>query len=1339
MSIHEVNSATEVGSGFDSTLGLPGSHSNQNRDIFGQSLSKAPTALGASAHPLQKNEVDYDSDANQIDQLTGLSSQKNTSIGVYGDEFESGIPPIDYAAHLAGKALDTVDKAVGKAIESTTPLVGKAIQQAVAQISEVAQDSIETARKNWNAPGNEVRHQLNQRIDQTIGFAKQKIADFSANPTVREALDATTHLGQTLVEKTENLIQTAQSTTEAWVDTAFGSSYIDRSLTAEPTQQSEHYGSSGLPFVGVIDTNFEARSHGAQVVDAINQSSQRFPDWLESSIGTGKWAESLVKFVDTAKSAGRSGAIVNLSFDLTEMNPDGSVTTRFELTPAEHEALAYAQENGVLIVAAAGNQDGAISALGQASQKFNNIITVGASEGRQRADYSSYGQGLTLVAPGEGNEETSGTSLSAAKVTAAASKVWQANPQLEYRQVIDALTSTAIDIEQPGWDDESGAGQLNASAAVDEAEEAIAQPKFISNTLFPDGESQTYPSHLVGLSVEDARIDQAIATERPALFELTKNSKKFDMQTSSPTQATGLLKYEEGMPMMSGEHVESWQSFLEGQGYSIQVDGVFGSHTAEMTRLFQASKDIAADGIVGANTLAVAEAEGFTSAKHSGMMDKQQTSSATFSDQLLRYEPGAPLTYNPAVEQWQQRMNDRGWNITVDGPYGAQSAAVASQFQQEKGLAVDGIVGSQTWAATFDTTNVTGSFSPESSFIPALSGTSANNAGQALIDVAQSYIGVREQGYNSGAQVEAFQRAVDGVAQNEAWCMSFAQYCIKAVEKAAQADSPIAQSEHCLTVWKNSPDNLKSSAPKPGSLVIWQHGNSSSGHVGIVESVNADGTFTTIEGNTNDGSGVTREGIGVFRRQRDLNGSGEMRVVGFLNVFPDSQLSPSIASIKPSAEKPSNLGPALASDLSSTGELLKYEAGSPMQGDHVRTWQELLNKQGYGIQVDGVFGAKTDAATREFQRSQNLAADGIVGPNTQEAARNVGSSSNQAESLSLIPGIGDVFNTPTEPANFNSATSTPTISSLLDEDATQRFLDENVTLKRYSENGSLQAIDPNQETVVVVHGWKGSDQDENIQEIAREASRQGVQVLTLDWGSIAKAGLDSSDFLPPKNTAEWIAPVGEWAHDQLQRRGFYPDKLTLVGHSLGTYVSAELAARFGDDKVKNLVALDPAFPGSTAIIGYDVDGRTSEKDSPRAFRDVADNSLSFVSQNLTPISGGVAGDSDQAATADNSFVVRFPDWAITNDGHTLVVDAFIDALEHDYLTVPDLTLPYHLDNWYSDNGNKQTGLNSWLPDEVKGVFDLNHHEGRISADAAGEIQEMVRVVDDSGTEESAWT
>jgi N-acetyl-anhydromuramyl-L-alanine amidase AmpD len=49
---------------------------------------------------------------------------------------------------------------------------------------------------------------------------------------------------------------------------------------------------------------------------------------------------------------------------------------------------------------------------------------------------------------------------------------------------------------------------------------------------------------------------------------------------------------------------------------------------------------------------------------------------------------------------WQTAMKARGWNITVDGYYGDQTANVCRQFQQEKGLKVDGLIGLQTWNRT---------------------------------------------------------------------------------------------------------------------------------------------------------------------------------------------------------------------------------------------------------------------------------------------------------------------------------------------------------------------------------------------------------------------------------------------------------------------------------------------------------------------------------------------------------------------------------------------------------------------------------------------------------------
>jgi hypothetical protein len=53
------------------------------------------------------------------------------------------------------------------------------------------------------------------------------------------------------------------------------------------------------------------------------------------------------------------------------------------------------------------------------------------------------------------------------------------------------------------------------------------------------------------------------------------------------------------------------------------------------------------------------------------------------------------------VKRWQVRMHERGWVISVDGKYGPESANVAHQFQTEKHLTIDGILGHQTYDAAW--------------------------------------------------------------------------------------------------------------------------------------------------------------------------------------------------------------------------------------------------------------------------------------------------------------------------------------------------------------------------------------------------------------------------------------------------------------------------------------------------------------------------------------------------------------------------------------------------------------------------------------------------------------
>lgn len=157
---------------------------------------------------------------------------------------------------------------------------------------------------------------------------------------------------------------------------------------------------------------------------------------------------------------------------------------------------------------------------------------------------------------------------------------------------------------------------------------------------------------------------------------------------------------------------------------------------------------------------------------------------------------------------------------------------------------------------------------------------------QRFIDIAKKYIGTKESGGdNKGRQVEEFQKAIDGKAQGEAWCMAFVQFCIKQVEKEdLTVNSKIFKSEHCLTVWNKTPESQRLKIPEVGCLILWQFGNTSNGHVGVVTCVGPT-RVDTIEGNTGEGKGIVREGDGVYERNRSRAGSEEMKVLGYLKVF----------------------------------------------------------------------------------------------------------------------------------------------------------------------------------------------------------------------------------------------------------------------------------------------------------------------------------------------------------------------------------------------------------------------------------------------------------------------
>jgi cell wall-associated NlpC family hydrolase len=173
----------------------------------------------------------------------------------------------------------------------------------------------------------------------------------------------------------------------------------------------------------------------------------------------------------------------------------------------------------------------------------------------------------------------------------------------------------------------------------------------------------------------------------------------------------------------------------------------------------------------------------------------------------------------------------------------AQIEALASPaFAPAPPVAVDGTVAPTSFADAL--TQATGS-------TPAPSG----NDGARVLAAAESQVGQAEQppGSNDGPAIAQYRGAVAGAVAGAPWCAYFASWA------AAQAGVPIGDGGQGLGAvsqiadWAQRSGRLVPSGitPQPGDLILF-----GTVHVGVVESVAADGTLTTIEGN--EGDAVTR-------------------------------------------------------------------------------------------------------------------------------------------------------------------------------------------------------------------------------------------------------------------------------------------------------------------------------------------------------------------------------------------------------------------------------------------------------------------------------------------------
>lgn len=144
---------------------------------------------------------------------------------------------------------------------------------------------------------------------------------------------------------------------------------------------------------------------------------------------------------------------------------------------------------------------------------------------------------------------------------------------------------------------------------------------------------------------------------------------------------------------------------------------------------------------------------------------------------------------------------------------------------------------------------------------------------QKVLAAAAKYVGQTETQGNSGFVDKAFQKQMEAVGWNkgQSWCAYFAELAWKeAFEGHAllpaldKLFSPAATATY--SNFYGSDKFKAGTTPKPGALAVWRLGKGWQGHIGIVEQVLPNGTFISIEGNTNKAG--SREGVAVLRKTR---------------------------------------------------------------------------------------------------------------------------------------------------------------------------------------------------------------------------------------------------------------------------------------------------------------------------------------------------------------------------------------------------------------------------------------------------------------------------------------
>lgn len=325
-------------------------------------------------------------------------------------------------------------------------------------------------------PGRQVADVVRSLESERVGIAAPNYVYRIVQDTASDTQSAAGSPDQYTVEKLR-LTEVHKVATGREVMVAVIDSKIDADHPDLAGAIVEHYDAVGRPeqahshgtgMAGAIASHRKLLgiAPGARIlaVHAFSTSSRQSPEATTRQIITGiEWAIS------------KGARIINMSFA-------GPYDPMIQL------AMRNAAAKGVILIAASGNMGAKSPPLYPAADP--HVIAVTATDETDRLfaqavrgphlAVAAPGVDVTVPAPGDTYQLTTGTSVAAAHVSGVAALLLERHPSIDARTVLEVLTSTARNLNPKGRDDQYGWGLIDPAAALQELDSRIADGKLIA-------------------------------------------------------------------------------------------------------------------------------------------------------------------------------------------------------------------------------------------------------------------------------------------------------------------------------------------------------------------------------------------------------------------------------------------------------------------------------------------------------------------------------------------------------------------------------------------------------------------------------------------------------------------------------------------------------------------------------------------------------------------------------------------------------------------------------------------------------------------------------------------